>query len=530
MQEIIELITAQLRAIWRQRWYILLVFWLLSIAGWVFVYKLPDQYVASSKFYVDTSGTLRQLLRGLAPDANPNNEVELIAATLRSNPNLERVMRATDMDLNIDTQEQKDAVLAILKQEIKLVRENRSLLFLIEYSNQDKMLARNVVQALLNVFIENVLGNKKKSSDTAQRFLDQQIREYEQRLIDAENKLKEFKQANIGRMPNEGQSYYQQLQASQAQLSQAQLELSQAQNSAGRLRQQIREEEQRRLESVKSSQSGIESPEVRDINNRLEPLRKNLDDLQLRYTDQHPDIQRLKAMISSLEQQKQQLKKSHPVSIASAVDNSPIYSQLKLSLGEVELQIAAASVKVQEYQRRIKALQSQVHVVPQIEAELANLNRDYNITKQNYDQLVSRREAARISQERETTANDIEFKIIEPPAVPEKPSGPNRPLLSAIVPIGALLASIAFGFFLAQLKGGIYSRNELIRITGLPVFGTVTRIDDLRTKVRKRSLMLLWLVLLAGLLAMTILVQLHFRELLPAPLAESIHWLKTLLF
>lgn len=527
MHEIIELVLAQLRAIWRQRWYILLVAWMVAIAGWMFVYKLPDQYLATSKFYVDTSGTLRQLLRGLAPDANPNDEVELIAATLRSNPNLERVMRATDLDLNIETQEQKDAMLAVLKQQIKLVRENRSLLFLIEYSNRDKVLARNVVQALLNVFIENVLGNKKKSGDTAQRFIDQQIREYEQRLIDAENKLKEFKQANIGRMPNEGQSYAQQLQATQAQLSQAQLELQQAQNAAGRLRQQIHEEEQRRLQSIKS-QSGSESAEIRDINNRLEPLRKNLDDLELRYTDQHPDVQRLKDMIAALERQKQQLKKTTPISIASAVDNSPIYSQLKLSLGEVELQIAAASVKTTEYQRRLKDLQSQAHVIPQIEVELVSLNRDYNITKQNYDQLVSRREAARISQERETSANDIEFKIIEPPAVPEKPSGPNRPLLSAIVPVGALIAGLAFGFFMAQLKGGIYSRNELIRITGLPVFGVVSRISSLRSQFRERSLLLLWLALLAALIGATILLQLHFRELLPAPVSDLLHSIKTL--
>lgn len=528
MQEIIELVIAQLRAIWRRRWYSLVVAWFLSIAGWVVVYKLPDQYLATSKFYVDTSGTLRQLLRGLAPDANPNDEVELMASTLRSQPNLERVIRATDMDLNIETQDQKDILIHSLQNEIKLVRENRSLLFRIEYINADKLIARNVVQALLNVFIENVLGNTKKSSDTAQRFIDQQIREYEQRLIDAENKMKEFKRANIGRMPNEGQSYYQQLQATQAQLSQAQLELQQAQNSAGRLQQQIHEEEQRRLQSLKS-QPNTESPEVRDINTRLEPLRKNLDDLQLRYTEQHPDVIRLTAMVKTLEAQKKQAQDKNPVTIASAVENSPIFNQLKLSLGEMESQSAALSVKVNEYKRRSKELESLVHVVPQIEAELANMNRDYAITKQNYDQLVSRRESARISQDRDASANDIEFKIIEPPTVPEKPSGPNRALFSLVVPVAGLAAGIAFAFFLAQIKGGIYSRNELVRVTGLPVFGVVSQVAGLSSKLRQRSLSLLWFMLMAALFVVTLLLQLHFRQLMPANLVTLLHSIKMLI-
>ena len=200
MQDILSQILSHIRSTWRYRWYMVLVSVPLCIGGWAYVQLMPDQYEASARVYLDTQSILRPLMRGLAVDSDVGSQIGMITKTLLSRPNLEKVARMTDLDLKAKTPDQMDNLLDMLNGKIKLEEVPRARnLYKIRYEDSSPQLAKKVVQSLLTIFVESTLGQSRKDTDSAQTFLDQQIKEYEARLVAAEDRLKDFKRRNIGR-------------------------------------------------------------------------------------------------------------------------------------------------------------------------------------------------------------------------------------------------------------------------------------------------------------------------------------------
>ncbi len=253
MNEIIELVFDYLRGIWRNRWYALGCAWLICLVGWAVVFKLPDQYQASARVFVDTQSILRPLLQGLTVEVNPDTQVGLVARTLLSRPNLEQIARTAGLDTQAkDDPAAMDRLLNRLSEEVNLVgavgagRENPNL-YSITFEDRDPQRAKKVIEAVVAVFAKNLVGDTRQDADAARRFLDDQVSQYETRLREAENRLKEFKLRNVGRMPSEGQTYNARLQQAATDLSAVRLELTQAENRRNSLQQQMGEALQQQL-------------------------------------------------------------------------------------------------------------------------------------------------------------------------------------------------------------------------------------------------------------------------------------------
>ena len=135
----------------------------------------------------------------------------------------------------------------------------------------------------------------------------------------------------------------------------------------------------------------------------------------------------------------------------SSVNSSPVYQQLKVSLSETEARIAALLTRVAEYQARYDRLKSAIALVPQLEAEFTQLNRDYEIQKKNYEQLVQRRESASLGSEMDNAAG-VDFRLIDPPRASPKPVAPNRALFLPLTLLLALAAGVAVTFAASQLR------------------------------------------------------------------------------
>lgn len=487
MQELLNQLMGYVRSAWRFRWYMHLVAWPLCIGGWVLVHTLPDQYEASARVYVDTQSVLRPLLKGLAVQTNLGYEVQIMTRTLLSRPNLEKVARMTDMDLEATTPEKMEAILDRLQNSIKLTGRGRENLYTLTYINKDPLLAKQVIQSLLTLFVETSLGDSRKDTDIAQRFLEEQISEYEARLVAAEEALKEFKQKNVGLMPEEGQEYYQRMQSALARLSSAELELSEAKNRRNELRRQLRGEE--------PSFGMVTAPTAPMATNlaidaRIQNLQARLDDLLLRYTSKHPDVTALQKAIEDLTAQREeelgQLAQVMPGTAPSGLETNPVYQQLKISQGEAEANVAALQVRVARFQAQVDKLRDLVDTIPRVEAELNRLNRDYAVNKKNYETLLTRRESAKISEQAGQSSDSVKFRIVDPPHVPLTPAAPNRPLLVSVVLVGSILAGMVFAFFMSQIKPTFDNGRVITRELGVPVFGAVSMVWTGRSRVRRR--------------------------------------------
>jgi polysaccharide chain length determinant protein (PEP-CTERM system associated) len=157
-----------------------------------------------------------------------------------------------------------------------------------------------------------------------------------------------------------------------------------------------------------------------------------------------------------------------------SLDMNPVYQNLRLALSQADADLAALRGQIQAQQTSINELRGRVNAIPEVEAELARLNRDYEVNKRNYDTLVQRLESARISESAEQSADNVKFRVIEPPTKPFKPSGPERMALNAVVLLAALGLGGGLAVLLAQLHPTFTTRDLLHRVTGVPVIGAIT--------------------------------------------------------
>ena len=497
MHEVIDTVLTYIRGIWRYRWYTLAVAWLVALPGWIFVAQLPDEYQARARVYVDTDSILGPLLQGLTIRTNVEQRVQLMTRTLLSRPNLEKIVRGADLDVQAGTPEQADALMSRLQENIKLGSTRRQNLYSISYVDADPETAKRVVQATLNVMIENTLGETREDTDVAQKFLDEQIAEYEQKLVEAEDRLKEFKRQNQGLMAS-GQDYFQRLESTQAQLDEARLRLREARQRLRSLRQQLEGEAPvfglgpRSPIAIGDDKGRAAAAGGHGESRRLAELEARLDDLLLRYTEAHPDVQALRQQIEALRQREEARAQAAPQAVPAVapevadLDRNPVYQQLKLAAGEAEAEVASLAVRVQEYESRIAELKRLIDTVPEIEAELTRLNRDYAIHKKNYDALVARRETARISEDVGQTGEGVRFRVVDPPRVSPRPVGPNRLLFDVAVLAAALGLGVAIAFLLSQIRPVIYDGRTLRHLTNRPVFGAVSRIWTPELLMRRR--------------------------------------------
>ncbi len=474
MHELAEQVLSHLKAAWQYRWYAAVVAWIVAVGGWIAVAQMPNRYEASARVYVDTQSALRPLLAGVTMQPDVNQLVAMMSRTLITRPNVEKVIRMADMDIKIKTPEEREQMITRLTKELTIKSAGGENIYTIAFSDKNSVEAKRVVQSLLTLFVEGSLGDKRKDSESARRFIDDQLKGYSDKLVAAENAVTEFKRRNIGLMQGgEGRNYYTRLVEAQTALNEAALELKEAENARNAIKQQLAGEEAPSLLTGRDASADASAVYNTAIDERIKELQKRLDGLRLQYTEQHPDIVTTARMIEQLKEQKLQEAKGKKPVPTRAQNQNPVAQQLSVSLAQAEASVASMRARVAEYDKRHKALKAAANAIPQIDAEYTQITRDYEVTKKNYENLLARRESAQITGDMEANTSAMNFRVIDPPQVPPVPNAPNRPLLISMVLLGALASGLGFAFLLSQVRPTFVDERRLREVSGLPVFGTV---------------------------------------------------------
>jgi polysaccharide chain length determinant protein (PEP-CTERM system associated) len=471
MAEITAVLLNFLKAIGKYRWHAVVITWVVALIGWAVVLRLPNQYEASARVYVDTHSILKPLLSNMTTVPNLEQQVTFMRRTLISRPNVERLMRMVDLDVKAKDSKEHDKIVDELISQIKITGTERDDIYTLTYMSDNPKLGKDVVSSLLTIFVEGSFSGKKQDSEKAVQFIDDQIKTYEEKLAAAENSLKEFKLKNLGMLPGGGSGtgdFGGQLQTATDQLSQARLELAEAEQARNAIRRQIDGEPAK--PGTVTVDPALVDPE---LESRIALAQKNLDNLRLQYTEQHPDVIANRRLLDQLMAQKADLAKNKKRSLDPGASYSPMLQQLNVSLSQAEARVASMRARVAEYENRVARLRNQSTTAPEIEAQFAQLNRDYNVNRENYQKLVERRESARLSGDLSSATDMLQFRVIDPPTVPNHPSGPNRLRLFSLVFVGALVAGLAVAFLMSQLRPTFLSQSTLRDVTGLPVLGSI---------------------------------------------------------
>jgi polysaccharide chain length determinant protein (PEP-CTERM system associated) len=455
--------------------------WLVCLGGWIGVSLIPDRYQSSTRIYADADVVLSQLLNGIAIDSAPASQVELLQRTLLSRPNLARIIARTDLDMRVTSTASREALLGSLERDIRIAAQTRNL-FTISYTDTDARITRDVVQALVTLFIELASTTDRQQMENARNFVGQQIAAYEQQLREAERRRADFRVRYMELLPSDALGGITRLEQARAQVQQLSGTLADARQRRDLIRQQLDGTPQTlsvaELAATKGNGAAADP--------RITALEAQLNDLRLRLTEKHPDILSAVAMLAELKKQaaaKPATNLTNDVDAANGGRNgsgpriaNPIYEQLKLRVIDADAAIGSLERQLREEQAQADKLQALARGAPQLQAEFENLDRDYNILRRNYEDLLSRRESLQIAGAARTGAERVRLEVVDPPTVPLAPISPNRVFLSTVVLLAGLAAGGALAALLILLDRGFYTLNDARRL-GLPVLGSISAAD-----------------------------------------------------
>lgn len=486
------------RALWRRRWHAAGIAWVMCLLGWAYVLWLPNSYEATTRIYVDTDSMLRPLMAGIAVNSNILTQVDLIQRTLLSRPNLQRVSHMADLDLAAHTPAEIEDVMSDLRRRTTVTGEGRNL-FTISYTGPSRETATRVVQSLLTVFVESNLGNSRQDIDSAKSFIDEQLRQYTQQLDDQDKKIADFKAKNIGYLPGEN-NYGTRLATAKDDLAKTQAEIDDDRNQKTVLEQQLATVP-RVVESVNAGPtdfgagppiggSGPIASGGDDAQARVADLERQLRTLLENDTEQHPDVIRVRRLLeqakadAAKEAAAQDAPAPAPTQGIKTTAPNPVYDQLQIQLVTLDTTIASLESKLKRQEAEVDHWQGLAKEVPEVGAQMQKLTRDYDVIKKAYDELLNRRESAKIGSDLQTQTQTVQFRVVDPPSAPLKPVAPKRPLLLAVVLIGGILAGGAFAFLLTQIDDSILSVRQLKELVALPVLGGISLVT---TETQKRQ-------------------------------------------
>ncbi len=472
-----------LHAVWRHKWLGVATAWLVCTAGWIGVAFVPTKYELSARVYLNADPLLTPLLKGLAADTDPTRQLDFMQRTLLSRPNLEQLVRLTDLDIGVTTAEQKEALYKRLASDVSVAPVTLNLLTL-SYRDQDPNMAKNVVQALLTIFAEKTAGSSRADMDSAQRFLDSEINSYRDQLRAAEKRRAELAQQYPDIVSNRppdagtgGDESLSRLDQTRAAVAHLKLDLADAVTK--------RDAMQKELAAVPAMLSVERAPQVivtggrlSPIDERLQEVRRNLDSMLLKYTEDHPDVKAARKQIAQIEAEAAKAAggagKSGGATKGEVVNS--VYEQIKVRLVDAEAAVAAVQRRLDEARSDQERIEKVAASAPGVLVQAQDLDRDYSVLKRNYQELVARREATQIANAADIKTEKIQFRIVDPPQVPILPAAPNRPMLVSTVLLFGLGGGLAVPLALTQIDRSFATIGQL-RNLGLPILGSVSRLS-----------------------------------------------------
>ena len=474
----------EIRGTWRYRWLAFGIASLVALTGWALVFTLPDRYEARAWVMVDTRTALKPALDGLATQQDVGVELSYVRESLLTDARLLGVARLVGLVRASEPDPvRNDRAVALLRKHVLLTMQRADdqpergpsggTSYGIFYQDTVRPRALNVVSILLQTLVDETLGGKKEGSENAQLFLETQVKDYEKRLRNAEDRLADFKSHHFGLMPSERGGYFEQLQKETAATEETRTKLLVAQNRRAALQKQLHGDAAVAATAAVAPAVSAGGAVGLDTVSRLAQTRAHLDDLLLKFTDKHPDVIEARKTLAELESRRAAEIESLRNGDASAAASSgasanPVYQSIQLELNHADVEIADLGTQLAEHEAKARQLRELLNTAPQVEAEFAQLNRDYDVNKAQYTALLSSFEKARLG-ERADSAGSVKFQVVEPPTVSNRPVSPRRTMLLA----GALLAALALGTVAAnrldRTRPLVGSSSGLTRVTGIPV-------------------------------------------------------------
>lgn len=462
---------------------------LVCICGWTFVFMMPDKYQSKAKVHIDSSTIIRPLMRGMVIEPDISALIRIIQQLMFTRPNLEKIIELAHLNADKTGPVVSADFIEKLKRDITISGARDRDIFDISYSSTDPDKAKTVVQAVLTVFSEQAQGKALADATDAQQFIEQQLRDYEIRLQEAEKSKEDFKRTNMDILTSES-GQFQVLNQLKDQLTAANANLEQALAKKNVLGEQVK--------NIKESDEdwGVTnlSEEVSQEDSRISALKDKKTEMLIKYTPNHPEILAIDRLIETLKEQKEKNRSNNVIetdTIGPQKMSNPYVQTLKTAYDNAEAEVASINALINSIKSRISKIEQGLNERLAIETEMKNLNRDYDTISSKYNELLDRREQAHITERVDDQTSRLKFKIADPPTKPTKPSSPNRILLYSAILAGGVVSGFGLAFLIYFIRPVYMSPRQVRVVTGLPSLGSVSMTNFGMSKAKRIDWLLL---------------------------------------
>ncbi|WAT18503.1 chain-length determining protein [Aurantiacibacter sp. MUD11] len=461
MNQLLEELRAGLWAVWNRRWLALAVAWGTCLLGWLVVALIPNTYESETRLFVQLDDVLAEQI-GIGA-ASRARDIERLRQTLVSSVNLEKVVNTTRIGDSVSTPTEMEAAIERLTEDIEVVSEGENIFEITASSGRGDLseaenaeLAQTIAQRMIDIFREENLGSARQDMQESIEFLNQQLAAREAELAAAEERRLAFEAANPDLIGG-AQAIAQQLAATRAELRSVEADLAASQSALAALEGQLSNTPR----VLVTPGSGGPQASLAQAEAQLAAMRAR------GLTEEHPDMVAARRTVANLREAAQS---SGP----TGGTNNPAYTTL------LSMRVERES-NVQSLQSRAAALRSEIAAImasqarePGAAAEAQRISRDYDVLREQYDQLLQDREELRLRGQVESERNAVQFEVVDPPTTPRSPAAPNRPLLLFAVLVLGLGAGAGTAYALSKLGSTFATANQLERSFGLPVIGTIS--------------------------------------------------------
>ena len=478
MNEIFEELRTALYSIWHRRWIALGVAWAVCLLGWLVVALIPNSYEAKARIYVDVDDVLSEQL-GIAGDGQ--EQILEVRQTLLGSENLEQVITATKLGENITDRNAMNRAIADLAERVRVESEQDNLFSITAEvgvshlsDSENAVLARNVVQKLLDIFREEHIAGNRAEVSGAIADLNEQLEERKLELEAAEQRRLAF-EAEYPDLIGGSATLTTRVQQARTELRDIEANLAAAQSALAAIDSQI------------STTPRTVAGGANDVGPQAALIQAQTQLAELRargLTDQHPDVVSTTRQVEILTRQ---AAAAGPNSVSGTPN--PAYSSLLALRADRQAGVEALQARRAALQSTLASLAASQASEPAVAAEANRISRDYDVLRSNYEKLLEDREKLRTRGDVIDETSQFRFNLVDPPVVPQAPAAPNRPLLLIAVLVLGVGAGGGAAYALGQLRAGFSTASKLEKSMGLPVIGSGSlTLSDAAKLLRRRRL------------------------------------------
>jgi polysaccharide chain length determinant protein (PEP-CTERM system associated) len=473
----------------RNRWPFLILLFLGWLVVWGVSWALPSIYRSGTLILVEQPAVPEKFVVSNI-DIDIQQQLDSITQQI-----LSRTRLLTIIDhLNLYAADRKhvsdDMLVGKMQKDIQieLVRgDDRKLsAFNIYYAGRDPDLVQRTTSELANLFITENLEQRQERSENTTKFLQEQLDQARQALATQEERVRAFKDKHIGELPSQTAANMQILAGLQADLQTQRDALSRAKQQNTYLESLL---SQYRALGPTASGKGGEAPAggIADIDRELERLKAELADLSSHYTDKHPDVRKKKQQIARLEKIREKLL----ADLNTKPDNpdeskTPAILEMESQLKANRAEIANHEASIRDLQGRVTEYQGRLNMAPVMEQQFADITRDYEQSKTDYDSLLAKKNQSEMATNLEKTQQGEHFRMLDPPNRPTRPYKPNRlQLCGAGLAVG-LVFGAAVSLAREKLSGRLFTEREIKKLVPFAVMAEIPPIETEQEQVAER--------------------------------------------